>query len=53
MSDGWVVGEEMMDTEDRIEVRMKEGDKMEGGQGRDALSHSVTNDGGRSKPFHS
>lgn len=31
MSDGWVVGEEMMDTEDRIEVRMKEGDKMEGG----------------------
>ena len=42
-----------MDTEDREEVsEMDERGRREGGK-RDTLSHSVTNDGGRSKPFHS
>lgn len=50
MSDGWVPGKEMIDTVDRSEDESGGQDR---GEGRDALSHSVTNDGGRSKPFHS
>lgn len=54
MSDGRVPGEEMIDTADRSEDERGGQDGgvcvcVEGG----ALSHSVTNDGGRSKPFHS
>lgn len=40
----------MMDSKDRKEVRMQEVGEMEAGGG--TLSHSVTNDGGRSKPFY-
>lgn len=57
----WVTREEMMDMEDRKEVSVM--DEREGrvcggvgggrGNKRDTLSHSVTNDGGRSKLFHS
>lgn len=42
-----------MDMEDRKEVSVMDERGGRGGGKRDTLSHSVTNDGGRSKLFHS